>query len=63
MVSDINIDLVFENRVLRRIFGQKRDEVTGVWRKLHNGMNGLVKKDEVGRACSTNGGRRGMRIR
>jgi hypothetical protein len=27
---------VFENRVLRRIFGQKRDEVTGVWRKLHN---------------------------
>jgi len=27
---------VFENRVLRRIFGSKRDEVTGKWRKLHN---------------------------
>jgi hypothetical protein len=28
---------VFENRVLRRIFGPKGDEVTGEWRKLHNG--------------------------
>jgi hypothetical protein len=28
---------VFENSVLRRIFGPKRDEVTGEWRKLHNG--------------------------
>jgi hypothetical protein len=27
---------VFENRVLRRIFGLKRDEVTEEWRKLHN---------------------------
>jgi hypothetical protein len=27
---------VFENRVLRRIFGPKRDEVTGEWRKLHD---------------------------
>jgi hypothetical protein len=27
---------VFENRVLRRIFGPKRDELTGEWRKLHN---------------------------
>jgi hypothetical protein len=26
---------VLENRVLRRIYGQKRDEVTGEWRKLH----------------------------
>ena len=26
---------VFENRVLRRMFGPKRDEVTGEWRKLH----------------------------
>jgi len=26
---------VFENRVLRRIFGPKRDEITGKWRKLH----------------------------
>jgi hypothetical protein len=28
---------VFENRVLRRIFGPKRDEVRGGWGKLHNG--------------------------
>jgi hypothetical protein len=28
---------VFENRVLRRIFGPKRNEMTGEWRKLHNG--------------------------
>jgi hypothetical protein len=27
---------VFENKVLRRIFGPKRGEVTGEWRKLHN---------------------------
>ena len=29
---------MFENRVLRRIFGPKWDEVTGKWRKLHNEM-------------------------
>jgi hypothetical protein len=28
---------VFENRLLRRIFGPKRDKVTGNWRKLHSG--------------------------
>ena len=27
---------VFENRVLRKVFGSKRDETTGEWRKLHN---------------------------
>jgi len=27
---------VFENRVLRRVFGPRRDELTGEWRKLHN---------------------------
>ena len=27
---------MFENRVLRRVFGPKRDEVTGEWRKPHN---------------------------
>jgi hypothetical protein len=30
---------VFENRVLRRICGSKRDEVTGDWRKLHNELH------------------------
>ena len=29
---------VFENRVLRRVFGTKRNEVTGEWRKLHNDL-------------------------
>jgi hypothetical protein len=34
--------MVFENRVLRRIFGPKRDEVTAAWRTLHNEeLNGL----------------------
>jgi hypothetical protein len=27
---------VFQNRVLRKIFGPERDEVTGEWRKIHN---------------------------
>ena len=27
---------VFENKVLRKIFGARRDEITGEWRKLHN---------------------------
>jgi hypothetical protein len=59
---------VFDNRVLRRIFGPKRDEVTGEWRKLHNeelhnlyspqipsGRSGQVKANEVGDACGTHG--------
>jgi hypothetical protein len=33
--SDSHILRVFENRVLRRIFGPKGDEVTGAWTKLH----------------------------
>ena len=55
---------MFENRVLRRIFGPKRDEVTGEWRKLHNEeLNDLYcppnivrviksRKNEMGGACS-----------
>jgi hypothetical protein len=54
--------------VLRRIFGPKRDEVTGGWRKLHNKelhklysspiiiKSDQVNKNEMGRACSMNGG-------
>jgi hypothetical protein len=60
---------VFENRVLRRIFGLKRDEVTGEWSKLHNEeLHGSVlltqyfagdkiKKNEMGRVCGADGGR------
>ena len=33
---------VFENRVLRGIFGPKRDEVTGEWRKLYNEETGVL---------------------
>ena len=61
---------VFENKVLRRIFEPKRDEVTGEWRRLHNEellCSGLhtkyqsvhqIKKTEMDRACSTYGGRK-----
>jgi hypothetical protein len=57
---------VFENRVLRRIFGPQRDGVIGGWRKLHNeelllfikyNYKYQVKEDEVGGACGTNGGK------
>jgi hypothetical protein len=38
---------VFENRELRRIFGPKRDEVTGEWRKLHNELNDLYSSPNI----------------
>jgi hypothetical protein len=39
---------VFENRVLRRILGPKRDEVTGGWRKLHNKeLHGLYSSSNI----------------
>jgi hypothetical protein len=39
---------VLENRVLRRIFGSKRDEVTGGWRKLHNEeLHGLYSSPSI----------------
>jgi hypothetical protein len=57
--------MVFENRVLRRIFGPTRDEVTGEWRKLHNeelynlysspDIIRQVKANEVGMSCGTHG--------
>ena len=40
--------MVFKNRVLRRIFGPRRDEVTGEWRKLHNeGLNPRTTKQNL----------------
>ena len=57
---------VFENKLLRRIFGPKRDEVTGERRKLHNEelndpqhifSGDKIEKNEIGRACSTYGER------
>jgi hypothetical protein len=39
---------VFENRALRRIFGRKRDEMTGGWRKLYNeGLHGLYSSPSI----------------
>jgi hypothetical protein len=35
-IREEHIQRVFEKRVPRKIFGPKRDEVTGGWRKLHN---------------------------
>jgi hypothetical protein len=58
---------VSENRVLRRMFGPKRDEVTGEWRRLHNEelmictlityySGDQIEKNEMSGACSTYGG-------
>ena len=45
---------VFENRVLRRIFGPKRDEVTGEWRKLHNEeLKGLYSSPNIVRVIKS----------
>jgi hypothetical protein len=56
---------VFENRVLRRIFGPKKDDLMGEWRKLHNEeLHNLysspdiirqVKANEVGWVCGPHG--------
>jgi hypothetical protein len=57
---------VFENRVLKRIFGPKRDGVMGGWRKLHNEelhnlyssasvMRIIKSRKKVGGTCGTNG--------
>ena len=46
---------VFENMVLRRIFGPRRDEVTGEWRILHDGeLNDLYCSPNIVRVSSTN---------
>ena len=54
--------------MLRRVFGPKRNEVTGEWRKLHNGklsdlyslpnivQGGKLEKNEIGGACGAYGG-------
>jgi len=45
---------VFENRVLRRIFGPKIDEVTGKWRKLHNEeLNNLYSSPNIVRVIQS----------
>ena len=44
----------FENRVLRRILGPKRDEVTGEWRKVHNeGLNDLYSLPNIFRVIQS----------
>jgi hypothetical protein len=45
---------VFENRVLRRIFGPKRDKVTGKWKKLHNEeLNNLYSSSNIVRVIKS----------
>jgi hypothetical protein len=45
---------VFENRVLRSVFGSKRDEVTGEWRKLHNKqLNNLYSSPSIVRVVKS----------
>jgi hypothetical protein len=75
LISDVEEEhrlRVFQNRVLRKLFGPKRDEVTGGWRKLQNeelhnfsaspSIIIMIKLRRMGRACSTNECRRGMHI-
>ena len=45
---------VFENRVLRSVFGPRRDEVTGEWRRLHNvELNGLYSSPNIVRVIKS----------
>jgi len=44
---------MFENRVLRRVFGPKRDEVTGEWRKLHNEISDLYSLPNIVRVVKS----------
>ena len=44
---------VFENRVLSRVFGPKRDEVTGEWRKLHNELRDLYSLTNIVRVVKS----------
>ena len=44
---------VFENMVLRRIFGLRRDEVTGEWRRLHNDLNDLYSSPNIVRVIKS----------
>jgi len=45
---------VFENMVLRRIFGPRRDEITGEWRRLHNGeLNDLYPSPNIVRVIKS----------
>jgi len=57
---------VFEKRMLRRILGSENDDITEVWRRLHNGalrsillskyyLSDQIKKNQMGRACSMYG--------
>jgi hypothetical protein len=57
---------VFENRMLRRVLGPKREKVAGGWRGLHNeelcnlyasrnSLGNNIKEDEMGGTCSTHG--------
>jgi hypothetical protein len=59
----LSLTLSEENRVLRKIFGPKRDKMTGEWRKLHNEelrdlYSSKVEVDEMGGSCITNGEKR-----
>jgi len=46
---------MFENRVLRRIFGPKRDEVRREWRKLHNEEHDLHSSPDIFRVIKSRG--------
>jgi len=53
-LSEESMQMVFGNRVLRRIFGPKGDEVTGEWRKLHNEeLNDLYSSPNIFRVINS----------
>jgi hypothetical protein len=64
--------MVFKNSVLRRLFGPRRDEVTGSWRNLHikefhnlyssPSVIRMVKEDKTSSECSMSGRRRGIKV-
>ena len=47
LTLEFGTNRLFENRVLRRIFGLRRDGVTGEWRILHNELNDLYSSPNI----------------
>ena len=60
---------MLENRIVRKVFGSKREQGTGEWRRIHNEelydmycspnikfSGDIIAKNEIGRACGTFGG-------
>jgi len=51
---------MFENRVLRRIFGPMRDKVTGEWRKVYGELNDLYSSPNINRVIKSRQNKMGL---